>query len=93
MIVELLLVPILGLLLWLYISKPPPNYPASPPWPLPLIGHAYYLWGYKNTQEAVMNLMEKYGQDGMLALKLGPRKLIFSDNLAFVKDAFLSEMS
>ena len=61
------------LILWHYLTRPPPNHPTMPPMRFPIIGHFPYLIGYKHLQEAANDLMEKYGQNGMLSIFLGPR--------------------
>ena len=60
-------------ILWHYWTRPPPNHPTMPPMRFPIIGHFPYLIGYKHLQEAANDLMEKYGQNGMLSIFLGPR--------------------
>ena len=60
-------------ILWYYLTRPPPNHPTMPPMRFPIIGHFPYLIGYKHLQEAANDLMEKYGQNGMLCIFLGPR--------------------
>ena len=60
-------------ILWYYLTRPPPNHPTMPPMRFPIIGHFPYLIGYKHLQEAANDLMEKYGQNGMLSIFLGPR--------------------
>ena len=60
-------------ILWHYLTKPPSNHPTMPPIRFPIIGHFPYLIGYKHLQEAAFDLMEKYGQNGMLSIFLGPR--------------------
>jgi hypothetical protein len=91
MFVELFLAMCFGLLLWYYVTQPGPNYPKMPPIRLPFFGHSLYVKGYKNMQEAIMDLMEKYGQNGVLALHMGPGRAVFVQNLAFIKEAFKKE--
>ena len=66
MIVEVMLLFFTAVLVWYYFNQLPGNYPATPPIRLPFLGHALYLLGYKNTQEAFNDLCERYGKDGMM---------------------------
>ena len=66
MIVEVMLLILAAVLVWYYFNQLPGNYPATPPIRLPFLGHALYLLGYKNTQEAFNDLCERYGKDGMM---------------------------
>ncbi len=91
MLVETVLLLVLLLLFWYWATSPPPGYPPMPPIRLPIVGHALYLRGYKNMQEAVMDLMIKYGKDGFLALHFGPLKNVFVADLAIIKEAFKRE--
>jgi hypothetical protein len=56
---ELILFGLTCLLAWLYKTRLPPDYPATPPIRLPIVGHGLYLLGFANTQEAFNYLCEK----------------------------------
>ena len=75
MIVEAMLFILAAVLVWYYLNQLPANYPATPPIRLPFLGHALYLLGYKNTQEAFNDLCERYGKDGMMVKSSGSSKL------------------
>ena len=86
---QVLIVTLFLILLWHYSTKPSANHPPMPPWRLPLLGHIFYLIGYKHLQYAVDDLIPKYGKNGMLTIFLGPHiKFLFVDNLEFLKEAF-----
>ncbi len=50
----------------------------TPPWRLPFIGHAHYLYSYGSSGavKAFEDLYDRYSKDGMLALDVGAEKIV-----------------
>ncbi len=69
----------LAILLWAYATKPPPNYPPTPPLRVPFFGHIPNLWlhGDGDTNRAFEELYKKYSNNGVMAFHLGFVKAIF----------------
>ena len=92
MIVEIILFFILAYLIWLWLTRLPPNYPPTPPIRLPFFGHLPYIWWY--AQDPIMyldQLSEKYGKDGVMALHMGNIKFVALTNFKVIKEAFKKE--
>ena len=92
MIVEIILFVTFAYLLWLWKTRLPPNYPATPPIRLPILGHLPYYWLYCEDPVFFLDqLYERYGKDGAVAFHMGQRKVISLNDFDLVKEALKKE--
>ncbi len=76
MIVEAALFVVVFYLCWLYLTRPPPDYPPTPPIRLPIFGHIHYLMGYGSDPNVGFDkVFQKYGKDGVVAVHMGKLKM------------------
>ncbi len=72
MILELILLFAALAASWYVSNRTPKQYPPTPPYRLPLIGHRLHLLAYKNDiNRAFEVLYEKYSKNGVLAIDMG----------------------
>ena len=88
MLIEAILF-VVSIFLFCWYYKNPANYPATPPFWIPIYGHSFYVMFSSKTQnETMIDLYKKYSKNGMLALDLGTSKMILMGDFKWIKEGF-----